>query len=279
MQDVITQYLKEELDGQEDEDKVLQLMKRAELYRPIIDVNPGIDNDESIIYERCLAAMTKAAAKYYNEIAPEYAAFRAGAWESSYNTLVKFTEKMAIERPKLVVDNGCGIGIDANFLAMLFPGTHVLGIDISSEMLKIAKEKAKRRGLTNIEYVEGSYDAMPVNDGSVDFVYFDGSIEFDDRFFPENVDLPCFKVQDYVFEKWATEIHRILRDGGLLSYAICTKLFKTDSVGMGGILRMQMELQDATDYTEHFEGKGFGDLDIDILDGKAGEGIVNFRKI
>ncbi len=69
-----------------------------------------------------------------------------------------------------ILDYGCGTGDCAIFLAER--GAKVVGIDISSEAIKQAKEKAKQKGLDNLLMFE-QMDAenLQYADNSFDFVY------------------------------------------------------------------------------------------------------------
>src|SRR5439155_17273745 len=55
-----------------------------------------------------------------------------------------------------VIDLGSGPGLDC-FLAAEKVGTdgHVIGIDMTAEMLKLARGNARKLGLSNVEFREG----------------------------------------------------------------------------------------------------------------------------
>src|SRR5919204_2819552 len=97
-----------------------------------------------------------------------------------------------------VLDLGSGAGFDA-FLALerVGPAGRVIGIDMTDEMLTLARKNAERRGVTNIEFRKGYIEAMPVEDASVDMVISDCVINLSS-------------------DKWAVfrEIHRVLKPGG-----------------------------------------------------------------
>ncbi len=59
------------------------------------------------------------------------------------------------EQPK-IADVGTGSGIIAVSLALLFPQTSVIAIDVSSAALEIAKLNARRLGANNIEFRKGN---------------------------------------------------------------------------------------------------------------------------
>jgi ArsR family transcriptional regulator len=65
-------------------------------------------------------------------------------------------------------DLGIGDGLLTLMLAEV--ATHVTAIDISSEMLAQLAARAKSKGITNLEYVEGDIEDLPLPDASHDVV-------------------------------------------------------------------------------------------------------------
>jgi SAM-dependent methyltransferase len=70
-----------------------------------------------------------------------------------------------------VIDLGSGGGIDC-FLAarQVGPTGHVIGIDMTVEMLERANANKAQVGLDNVEFRRGQIEAMPVADGSADVI-------------------------------------------------------------------------------------------------------------
>lgn len=70
-----------------------------------------------------------------------------------------------------VLDLGSGAGFDG-FLALARVGENgrVIGVDMTDDMLKLARENAEKRGFTNIEFRKGFIEKLPVEDASVDYV-------------------------------------------------------------------------------------------------------------
>jgi arsenite methyltransferase len=70
-----------------------------------------------------------------------------------------------------VLDLGSGAGFDA-FLAWnrVGPTGHVIGVDMTDDMLALARANAQKRGATNVEFRKGSIEQLPVESGTVDFV-------------------------------------------------------------------------------------------------------------
>jgi len=70
-----------------------------------------------------------------------------------------------------VVDLGSGAGFDA-FLALgrVGPTGHVIGVDMTDDMLSLARENAAKRGVNNVEFRKGFIEDLPVESGTVDYV-------------------------------------------------------------------------------------------------------------
>lgn len=70
-----------------------------------------------------------------------------------------------------VVDLGSGGGIDC-FLAAKRTGPtgHVIGVDMTDEMLERARANALKVNASNVEFRKGQIEALPVDDASVDVI-------------------------------------------------------------------------------------------------------------
>ncbi len=74
-----------------------------------------------------------------------------------------------------VVDVGCGAGIDSLIAArMVGPTGRVIGVDMTPAMLAKARRSAAEAQLTNIDFVEGFAESLPVPDGWADIVISNG---------------------------------------------------------------------------------------------------------
>jgi SAM-dependent methyltransferase len=70
-----------------------------------------------------------------------------------------------------VVDLGSGGGIDVLLAAQqVGPDGHVYGVDMTDEMLAVARANAERAGATNVEFRKGVIEQLPLEDASVDVV-------------------------------------------------------------------------------------------------------------
>ncbi len=76
-----------------------------------------------------------------------------------------------IREGETVLDLGSGGGIDA-FLAARQAGPlgHVIGVDMTPEMLALARRNAEQFGVGNIEFRQGLIEALPLSSNSVDVI-------------------------------------------------------------------------------------------------------------
>jgi len=102
---------------------------------------------------------------------------------------------------EVVVDLGCGGGLDV-FLAArkVGPSGRAIGIDMTEEMLVLARRNADRGPFTNVEFHQATIDRLPLDGGSVDCVI-------------SNCVINLASDKSAVFR----EIHRVLRPGGRLA--------------------------------------------------------------
>jgi SAM-dependent methyltransferase len=70
-----------------------------------------------------------------------------------------------------VLDLGSGGGIDVLLSAKrVGPTGFAYGVDMTSEMLDLARENAAKAGATNVEFLQGTIEDLPLPDDSVDVV-------------------------------------------------------------------------------------------------------------
>ncbi|MDO4289655.1 MAG: aminotransferase class V-fold PLP-dependent enzyme [Eggerthellaceae bacterium] len=76
-----------------------------------------------------------------------------------------------LQSGEVVLDLGSGGGIDALLASRLVgPAGRVYGVDMTPEMIELARANAHEAGAANVEFVEGSIDALPLPDASIDVV-------------------------------------------------------------------------------------------------------------
>ncbi|MDO5712721.1 MAG: methyltransferase domain-containing protein, partial [Micrococcales bacterium] len=79
------------------------------------------------------------------------------------------TEVADLHPGETVLDLGSGAGGDV-LLAARRVGEEgrVIGLDMTAEMLDLARSKAEAAGVTNVEFVQGYLEAIPLPDDSID---------------------------------------------------------------------------------------------------------------
>ena len=72
---------------------------------------------------------------------------------------------------EIVLDLGSGGGIDVLLSARrLGPSGKAYGLDMTDEMLSLAEENKRKSGLTNVEFLKGEIENIPLPDDSVDVI-------------------------------------------------------------------------------------------------------------
>lgn len=81
------------------------------------------------------------------------------------------TKFAKIKKGDTVVDLGSGAGNDC-FVARAEAGEtgKIIGIDFTPEMIEKAKQNVKKRGFTNIEFIQGDIDNMPLDSNLADVI-------------------------------------------------------------------------------------------------------------
>jgi arsenite methyltransferase len=107
----------------------------------------------------------------------------------------------SLKEGEVVVDLGCGGGLDVILAAKkVGPKGRVIGIDMTPKMIELAKDNAKKSGLTNVQFFLAEIESLPLEDNSVDCVISNCVLNL---------------VPDKM--KAFREIYRILKKGGRLA--------------------------------------------------------------
>jgi len=81
------------------------------------------------------------------------------------------TAVAALEEGETVLDLGAGAGADVFLSARrVGPTGKAIGLDMTDQMLELARAQAREAGIENVEFVKGYIEEIPLPDASVDVV-------------------------------------------------------------------------------------------------------------
>ena len=150
-----------------------------------------------------------------------------------------------------VLDLGSGGGIDVLLSARRVGSTgRAYGVDMTAEMLELARANQARAGVTNAEFLEGRIEQVPLPDHSVDVVV-------------SNCVINLSADKKAVF----TEAHRVLRPGGRLAVADVIADGEPDPELVADDASWEACIAGAVTrdrYESELEGAGF--VDVEIVD-------------
>jgi arsenite methyltransferase len=76
-----------------------------------------------------------------------------------------------VKSGQIVLDLGSGAGLDALLASKkVGPNGKVIGLDMTIEMIKKARENASKAGVNNVEFKLGEMEDLPIEDESVDWI-------------------------------------------------------------------------------------------------------------
>lgn len=148
-----------------------------------------------------------------------------------------------------VLDLGSGAGIDVLLSAKrVGPSGFVYGIDMTDEMLELARKHAAEAGATNVEFRKGYIEELPLDEGAVDVVISNCVINL-------SADKPS------VF----AEMARVLRPGGRLGISDVVaddELTLEERRERGSWVGCIAGALSFSEYTDGLADAGFGSIEI-----------------
>ncbi len=148
-----------------------------------------------------------------------------------------------------VLDLGSGGGIDVLLSARrVGPTGHAYGLDMTDEMLDLARSTAAEAAATNVEFLKGHMEAIPLPDAIIDVVISNCVVNL-------STDKPA------VF----SETHRVLKPGGRIGISDVVAddhLTPADRAARGDHVGCIAGALTFAEYRDHLTAAGFTDITI-----------------
>jgi SAM-dependent methyltransferase len=158
-----------------------------------------------------------------------------------------------------VLDLGSGGGIDVLLSAKrVGPTGYAYGLDMTDEMLELARRNAAEAGATNVEFLHGHMEDIPLPDDSVDVIISNCVINL-------SPDKPA------VF----TEMRRVLRPGGRIGISdvvTVDELTDDERRERGSYVGCIAGALPISEYTQGLRDAGFVDVSIEFTN-EVGDGV------
>jgi arsenite methyltransferase len=174
---------------------------------------------------------------------------------------------------QVVLDLGSGAGLDVLLSARrVAPGGHAYGVDMTDEMLEVAQRNAQKAGVTNVSFLKGTIESVPLPDSSVDVVISNCVINLaEDK------------------RSVIREAFRVLRPGGLFAVADMVELeplapeLKKRLDAWAGCISGTIPI---AEYRSELVAAGFGEPEFKVhatesmpgVDGKIGSAYIRARR-
>ena len=160
------------------------------------------------------------------------------------------TALAALRPGDIVLDLGSGGGIDVLLSAQrVGPTGKAYGLDMTDEMLALARENQRKAGVENVEFLKGEIEDIPLPDGSVDVII-------------SNCVINLSADKDRVL----AEAFRVLKPGGQLAVSdvvvrgeVPPAIRKSVELWMGCVAGALEEQE----YREKLTKAGFGAIDLE----------------
>jgi len=153
---------------------------------------------------------------------------------------------------EVVLDLGSGAGLDVLLSAKrVGPQGKAYGLDMTDEMLAVARDNQARSGINNVEFLKGHIEEIPLPDNTVDVII-------------SNCVINLSADKDQVFQ----EVYRVLKPGGRMAVAdiVLTKplplKIQQDLMAWAGCVAGALLIDE---YREKLISAGFKDVDVEII--------------
>lgn len=152
---------------------------------------------------------------------------------------------------EVVLDLGSGGGIDVLLSARrVGPSGRAYGLDMTDEMLDLARRNAAEAGATNVEFLKGDIEAVPLSDASVDVVISNCVINL-------SVDKPAVM----------GEMFRVLRPGGRVGVSDVVaedRLTPAERAARGDYVGCIAGALSVSEYEQGLATAGFADVSVTL---------------
>jgi len=153
---------------------------------------------------------------------------------------------------EVVLDLGSGGGIDVLLSARrVGPSGKAYGLDMTDDMLSLARENQRKAGATNVEFLKGEIEQIPLPDDAVDVII-------------SNCVINLSGDKDRVL----SEAYRVLKPGGRFAVSdvvrrrpVPDEISRSVELWIGCVAGAL----DEGDYRAKLERAGFTDIDIEIV--------------
>jgi arsenite methyltransferase len=169
-----------------------------------------------------------------------------------------------LKEGEIVLDLGSGGGIDVLLSAQrVGPAGRAYGLDMTTEMLELARRNAAEAGATNVEFLQGYIEEVPLPDASVDVIISNCVINL-------SVDKP----------RVIAEMARVLRRGGRIGISDVVaddRLSAADRAERGSYVGCIAGALSFSEYRAELEHAGFERIEVDptheLTDGMHGANV------
>ncbi len=155
-----------------------------------------------------------------------------------------------IKKGETVIDLGSGAGFDAFIISPIVENNgRVIGIDLSNEMLELARENTEKGNYSNVNFIKGDIEKLPLDNNIAEHVISNCVI---------NLSLN----KGNVFK----EAYRVLKYGGKLSISdIVLKKELPDFIkkSLAGHIACVSGAEKVEDYLQYLKDAGFKDIKIE----------------